>query len=82
MSSEIRAAYRAKPDVLGIFPVAAYNGGGRNVAKLYRALNRMVSIWPNCARRQAATGIRGRLPLCLARGGPPSGQRLALQQGK
>ena len=41
MSSEIRAAYRAKPDVLGIFPVAAYNGGGRNVAKLYRALNRM-----------------------------------------
>jgi hypothetical protein len=41
MNSEIRAAYRAKPDVLGIFPVAAYNGGGRNVAKLYRALNRM-----------------------------------------
>src|SRR6202012_232627 len=34
-------AYRAKPDVLGIFPVAAYNGGGRNVAKLYRALSRM-----------------------------------------
>ena len=41
MSNEIRAAYRAKPDVLGIFPVAAYNGGGRNVAKLYRALSRM-----------------------------------------
>jgi hypothetical protein len=41
MSSEIRSAYRAKPDVLGIFPVAAYNGGPRNVAKLYRALNRM-----------------------------------------
>ena len=41
MNSEIRAAYRANPDVLGIFPVAAYNGGGRNVAKLYRALNRM-----------------------------------------
>jgi hypothetical protein len=41
MSSEIRSAYRAKPDVLGIFPVAAYNGGSRNVAKLYRALNRM-----------------------------------------
>jgi len=41
MNSEIRTAYRAKPDVLGIFPVAAYNGGGRNVAKLYRALNRM-----------------------------------------
>ncbi len=41
MSSEIRSAYRAKPDVLGIFPVAAYNGGPRNVAKLYRALSRM-----------------------------------------
>ena len=27
--------------MLGIFPVAAYNGGGRNVAKLYRALSRM-----------------------------------------
>jgi hypothetical protein len=41
MKSEIRAAYQLKPDVLAIFPVAAYNGGGRNVAKLYRALNRM-----------------------------------------
>jgi hypothetical protein len=41
MNSEIRAAYLVKPDVLGIFPVAAYNGSGRNVAKLYRALNRM-----------------------------------------
>jgi hypothetical protein len=27
--------------VLGIFPVAAYNGGSRNVLKLYRALTRM-----------------------------------------
>ncbi len=27
--------------VLGIFPVAAYNGGPRNVAKLYRVLKRM-----------------------------------------
>jgi hypothetical protein len=41
MSSEIRSAYRANPDVLGIFPVAAYNGGSRNVAKLHRALDRM-----------------------------------------
>jgi hypothetical protein len=41
MSSEIRSAYHTNPEVLGIFPVAAYNGGGRNVAKLYRALNRM-----------------------------------------
>jgi hypothetical protein len=41
MSSEIRSAYRANPQVLGIFAVAAYNGGPRNVAKLYRALDRM-----------------------------------------
>ena len=27
--------------MLGIFPVAAYNGGSRNVAKLYRVLTRM-----------------------------------------
>jgi hypothetical protein len=41
MSSEIRSAYRTNPEVLGIFAVAAYNGGPRNVAKLYRALDRM-----------------------------------------
>jgi hypothetical protein len=41
MRKEIRVAYRANPQVLGIFPVAAYNGGGRNVAKLYRVLTRM-----------------------------------------
>ena len=41
MRSDIRLAYRANPEVLGIFPVAAYNGGSRNVAKLYRVLTRM-----------------------------------------
>jgi hypothetical protein len=41
MSDEIRSAYRTNPQVLGIFAVAAYNGGPRNVAKLYRALDRM-----------------------------------------
>src|ERR1700689_2409727 len=41
MSREIRSAYRTNPEVLGIFAVAAYNGGPRNVAKLYRALDRM-----------------------------------------
>jgi hypothetical protein len=40
MPSDIRLAYRANPDVLGIFPVAAYNGGPRNVARLYRVLTR------------------------------------------
>ena len=41
MREDIRAAYRANPEVLGIFPVAAYNGGPRNVAKLYRVLTKM-----------------------------------------
>ncbi len=41
MREDIRLAYRANPVVLGIFPVAAYNGGSRNVAKLYRVLTRM-----------------------------------------
>jgi hypothetical protein len=41
MRDDIRSAYRANPEVLGIFPVAAYNGGSRNVAKLYRVLTRM-----------------------------------------
>ncbi len=41
MRADIRTAYKANPSVLGIFPVAAYNGGPRNVTKLYRVLNRM-----------------------------------------
>jgi hypothetical protein len=41
MREDIRLAYRANPEVLGIFPVAAYNGGSRNVAKLYRVITRM-----------------------------------------
>jgi hypothetical protein len=41
MRSDIRAAYRNNPVVLGIFPVAAYNGGPRNVTKLYGVLTRM-----------------------------------------
>jgi hypothetical protein len=41
MRADIREAYRENPVVLGIFPVAAYNGGPRNVAKLYKVLNRM-----------------------------------------
>jgi hypothetical protein len=41
MRSDIRVAYRDNPSVLGIFPVAAYNGGPRNVTKLYRVLTRM-----------------------------------------
>jgi hypothetical protein len=41
MDADIREAYRANKHVLGIFPVAAYNGGPRNVTKLYRVIDRM-----------------------------------------
>ena len=41
MRSEIRVAYPYNQEVLGIFPVAAYNGGPRNVAKLYGVMRRM-----------------------------------------
>ena len=41
MRSDIRNAYHGNMEVLGIFPVAAYNGGPRNVAKLYAVMKRM-----------------------------------------
>ena len=41
MPAEIRRAYRDNKKVLGIFPVAGYNGGPRNVAKLYGVIRRM-----------------------------------------
>ena len=41
MRAEIRGAYRDDREVLGIFPVAAYNGGPRNVTKLASVLKRM-----------------------------------------
>lgn len=41
MRREIREPYRDNQKVLGIFPVAAYNGGPRNVAKLYGVMKRL-----------------------------------------
>jgi len=41
MSPDIRLAYHDNMKVLGIFPVAAYNGGPKNVTKLYRVIQRM-----------------------------------------
>src|SRR5688500_15490646 len=41
MRPEIRAAYRDNREVMGIFPVAAYNGGPRNVTKLRNVMKRM-----------------------------------------
>ncbi len=41
MRADIRLAYHDNAKVLGIFPVAAYNGGPRNVGKLYKVIKRM-----------------------------------------
>ena len=41
MRPEIRRAYSGNMEVLGIFPVAAYNGGPRNVTKLHNVIKRM-----------------------------------------
>jgi hypothetical protein len=41
MRADIREAYKDNMKVLGIFPVAAYNGGPRNVNKLYKVIQRM-----------------------------------------
>ncbi len=41
MRAEIRDAYRDNMEVMGIFPVAAYNGGPRNVTKLANVMKRM-----------------------------------------
>jgi hypothetical protein len=74
MQSEIQLAYRDNPTVLGIFPVAAYNGGPRNVKKLYNVLNRTgvrledlsrpgeqpegQQVTCPCLWKQEATGVR------------------------
>jgi hypothetical protein len=74
MRSEIRNAYRGNKEVLGIFPVAAYNGGPRNVTKLYGVIKRMgveledlrpPGVQPQgqpvncpCLWKQEATGVR------------------------
>jgi hypothetical protein len=41
MRADIRLSYQDNMQVLGIFPVAAYNGGPRNVTKLYNVMKRM-----------------------------------------
>jgi hypothetical protein len=41
MRTEIQTAYHDNQKVLGIFPVAAYNGGPKNVTKLYKAMTKM-----------------------------------------
>ena len=74
MRSDIRLAYRDNKEVLGIFPVAAYNGGPRNVAKLYSVMKRMgvnledlrtpgeqpegMQVNCPCLWKEEATGVR------------------------
>jgi len=74
MRSDIRLAYRDNKEVLGIFPVAAYNGGPRNVAKLYGVMRRMgvnledlrppaeqpegMQVKCPCLWKEEATGVR------------------------
>jgi hypothetical protein len=74
MRSDIRYAYRDNKEVLGIFPVAAYNGGPRNVAKLYGVMKRMgvkledlrppaeqpgwTQVTCPCLWKEEATGVR------------------------
>jgi hypothetical protein len=41
MRADIRDAYHDNMKVLGIFPVAAYNGGPKNVTKLYKVMKKM-----------------------------------------
>jgi hypothetical protein len=41
MHADIRHAYPDNMPVLGIFPVAAYNGGPKNVNKLYNVMKKM-----------------------------------------
>ncbi len=41
MRDDIRLAYHDNKRVLGIFPVAAYNGGPKNVTKLYKVMTKM-----------------------------------------
>ncbi|MFT3907417.1 MAG: hypothetical protein QM718_14065 [Steroidobacteraceae bacterium] len=55
MREDIRTAWLANPDVLGIFPVAAYNGGARNVTKLYKVLNKIDVGLDQLARADAAS---------------------------
>lgn len=74
MSRDIRTAYRDNKEILGIFPVAAYNGGPRNVTKLRNVMNRM-KVRPTelsypgeqppgkpvscpCVWKQGASGVR------------------------
>lgn len=70
MRADLRDTYRSDPAVLGIFPVAAYNGGPRNVTRLLRALTRM-RVSPDSLTRAGdlPAGSRVRCPCVWKRDG-------------
>ena len=83
MRSEIRVAYHDNMKVLGIFPVAAYNGGPRNVAKLHGVIKRMgVKLEDLRPPGRAASRKASDLPVSLERGRDrhPSGGYPEIQQ--
>ncbi len=70
MTADIRLPYRNNKKVLGIFPVAAYNGGPRNVTKLHRVIKRMrVNLEDLRPPGEQPEGHSVRCP-CLWREGP------------
>ena len=69
MPTQIRDAYWDNKTVLGIFPVAAYNGGPRNVTRLRRVLDRM-GVEITALRAPAAIGRDAAVPCpCVWREG-------------
>jgi len=55
MSDAITDAYHNNKQVLGIFPVASYNGGAKNVAKLYNVMKKMKVTLAELSRPRAVT---------------------------
>ena len=84
MRAEIRAAYRDNREILGIFPVAAYNGGPRNVTKLASVMKRMKVEPGGTEPPRGTAGEAGALPLRVEGGGSGRhpGDDPALQQRK
>lgn len=77
MRADIRLAYRDNPVVLGIFPVAAYNGGPRNVTKLHRVLTRMKIRIDELSRPNDEVEITVRCP-CVWRADGTSSRPMSL----
>ena len=64
MRADIRAVYLDDPLLLGIFAVAAYNGGPRNVTRLYNVVKNAGVKLPDLARPGEQPARRVKCP-CL-----------------